>query len=214
MLISILNFIALWDGVEQNERTGVPTLNLSGRRPVFLLCAICEIGVLILMLSYIFPTEKSVARLSERWERLYAGNQTLAIKSLQDVGNCCGLASLTDKAWPFENNGACHHIYNREESCLSSWSESQNLTAVLIIVVMSVPLMLKGVIMAMSILFTQKIHPLIGMHNEISILEKDLESGLYNLENVSSIKANSRAGVSASRKAPMFRNRNTLVNHF
>lgn len=33
-----------------------------------------EIGVVSLTLSHIFPVGKSVARLSERWERLYIGN--------------------------------------------------------------------------------------------------------------------------------------------
>lgn len=70
-----------------------------------------EIGVVSLTLSHIFPVGKSVARLSERWERLYIGNETLG---LQDAGNCCGLSSITDKAWPFDDNGVCHEVYNTE----------------------------------------------------------------------------------------------------
>lgn len=218
MLISLLNLIALWDGIKQKESNEmmIPTLNLSvKKKPVSVLffCAILEIVVIILTLSHVYPVKKSIARLSERWERLYAaGDESLAIKSLQDAAHCCGLTSVTDKAWPFENNGgACHEIYEREESCLRSWLESQQLTAVLIIIVILVTLVLKGVLMGISLCFGEKIRPLFEIHDDKSILDQDLESGLYDLEAISSVKATSTLRVSATRRATRFRNRNGLI---
>ena len=62
MLISLINFITLWDGIKHNERTGIPTLKISGRRPV---CAIFEIGLVSLTLGHIYLVGKSVTRLSD-----------------------------------------------------------------------------------------------------------------------------------------------------
>lgn len=121
---------------------------------------------------------KSVACPSERWERLYIGNEILAIKSLQFAGNCwdshirLGLSTIT----------MCHEIYKREESCLRSWSESQNLTAVIMIIVVLVPFTIKGFLMAINLCFNWRIFTRFGINN-MSILDRKLESGLgiYNL---------------------------------
>lgn len=135
MSIALLNLVLLWDGVKENERTGDLAINISGRKVYFLLCAISEISVIAVVLCHIYPSANSVARLSQLWTTLYAEKKTMVIKNLQDTGNCCGLASLTDRAWPFENSRACHEIYKREASCLSPWLASHRLTAVLITIV-------------------------------------------------------------------------------
>lgn len=208
MSIALLNIVVLWDGIKVNESTGDLALNIGGKKTYFLLCAICEISVIAVTLSHIFPAANSVARLSQRWTVLYAENNTMVIKSLQDSGNCCGLASLTDKAWPFENSSACHEIYKRQASCLSSWLENHNLTAVMIIVVVSITLIFKGILIVMSICFRKTTILVLETNDNISVLDKELESGLYD------VKVASTTGVSTTREVNTFQHRNTLVNRF
>lgn len=210
MSIALLNIVVLWDGIKVNESTGDLALNISGKKTYFLLCAICEMSVIAVTLSHIFPAANSVARLSLRWTVLYAENNTMVIKSLQDSGNCCGLASLTDKAWPFENSSAaCHEIYKRQASCLSSWLESHNLAAVMIIVVVSITLIFKGILIVISICFRKTTILVLETNDNISILDKELESGLYD------VKVASTTGASTTtREANISQYRNTLVNRF
>lgn len=209
MSIALLNLVLLWDGVKENKRTGNLAINISGRKSYFLLCAISEISVIAVVLNYIYPAASSAARLSQLWISLYAENKTMVIKNLQDTGNCCGLASLTDRAWPFENSRACHEIYKREASCLSSWLVSHNLTAVFITIIVSITLVFKGIIITMSISFRKTAKPVLGTHDKISNLDRELESGQYDLK---AIKHYSTAG--ASKEAITFQNRNTFVNRF
>lgn len=182
--IALLNLV-LWDGVKENERTGDLAINISGRKSYFLLCAISEISVIAVALSHIYPAASSVARLGQLWITLYAENKTMVIKNLQDTGNCCGLASLTDRAWPFENSWACHEIYKREASSLSSWLASHNLTAVLITIAVSITLVFKGIVITMSISFRKITNPDLRTDDNISNLDKELESGLYDLKAIS-----------------------------
>lgn len=178
MSIALLNLVLLWYGVREDERTGDLEINISGRKPYFLLCATCEISIIAVALSHIYPAANSVAQLSKLWITLYAENKTMVIKNLRETGNCCGLLSLTDKAWPFEISRACHKIYEREVSCQSSWLENHNLTTVVIVFVVSVTLVFKGISLAMSSNFRETIHPIFKTHYNMLILDKKLESGL------------------------------------
>lgn len=215
MSIALLNLVLLWDGVKENKRTGNLAINISGRKSYFLLCAISEISVIAVVLNYIYPAASSAARLSQLWISLYAENKTMVIKNLQDTGNCCGLASLTDRAWPFENSRACHEIYKREASCLSSWLVSHNLTAVFITIIVSITLVFKGIIITMSISFRKTAKPVLGTHDKISNLDRELESGQYDLKAISQVKPHSTAGASTTTKeAITFQNRNTFVDRF
>lgn len=210
MSTALLNLVVLWDGIKENERTGDLLLNISGRKLDFLLCAICEMSVIAVALSHIFPVANSVARLRQRWIVLYVENKAMVIKRIQDTGNCCGLASLTDKAWPFENSQACHEIYKREVSCLSSWLESHNFTAILIIIVVSSTLIFKWIFIAMSICF-KDIKGSPRTYDSISTVDKDLESGLYDLKTISQVEAYSTSRVNTTtREANKFQNCNIL----
>lgn len=212
MSIALLNLVLLWDGVREDELTGDLDFNISGRKPYFLLCAMCEISIIAVALSHIYPAANSVARLSQLWITLYAENKTMVIKNLQETDNCCGLLSLTDKAWPFENSRACHEIYGRKVSYQSSWLESHNLTAVIIIVVVSVTLVFKGINMAISSNFREITHPIFKTYYKMLILDKKLESRIYGFRAISWVKSPSTARVSSIREATIFQNHNIFVN--
>lgn len=141
--IALLNFVTLWDSIIENRRTGDLAIDISRIRKYLLFCTFSEITIIASALRHIYPTANSIARLSQLWITLYAKNKTKIIKNLQDSGNCCGLASLTDRAWPFDSGRACHEIYKREASYLSSWLASHSRTAIWIIFIISIRWSLK-----------------------------------------------------------------------
>lgn len=207
--IALLNFVLLWDSIMENKRIGDLTIDISGRKYCLLFCAFSEISIIAGALRHIYPTANSVARLSQLWITLYAKNKTRIIKHLQDTSNCCGLVSPTDRAWPFENIRACHEIYQREASCLSSWLASHNRIAIWITITVSITLVFEGIILKMRMRFKKTTYSVFKMYDKISNLDKELESGLYDLNAISKAKFHSTTRESTTKEVITFQNRNT-----
>ncbi|RKF75900.1 putative tetraspanin tsp3 [Golovinomyces cichoracearum] len=85
-----------------------------------------------LSLTYALPASSLNCALREKWQSLFMAKDELAIRSIQDKLNCCGLNSVRDRAWPFSSNtpSSCSQTFGRSHSCLVPWrnAEQQNAT--------------------------------------------------------------------------------------
>lgn len=74
------------------------------------------------------------------WQRLYSAHDESPIRVIQDAFECCGLNSVRDRAYPFQNrNGhgaeACLVRFERTQRCLDPWRAEERKVAVMLLVV-------------------------------------------------------------------------------
>ena len=106
------------------------------RRVFFITMAtqvIIEVVLATLAAAYFAPYIGEKCSLDERWQALFRAKDTAAIRYIQDAFNCCGLHSVRDRAWPFQDGehgvAACVRQTGRKRSCYGAWQKEKRTVA-------------------------------------------------------------------------------------
>ncbi|KAK3060536.1 hypothetical protein LTS18_008327 [Coniosporium uncinatum] len=107
-----------------------------------LVLIIYETAVAALAGTYFGPTGGLTCGLDEEWRRLFRNKDGNRIRQIQDAGECCGLHSPRDMAWPFPSKqveaGSCAARYDRgDSSCFGFWREREQVAAGLMVLVVA-----------------------------------------------------------------------------
>jgi len=143
-------------GLALSSATSLRTLNTS-RNPLnrknpqaaatwfyvtILVLAIYETAVAALAGTYLGPTGGLTCGLEEEWRKLFMNKDGNRIRQIQDAGECCGLHSSKDMAWPFPSKqveaGTCAARYDRGvSSCFGFWRQREQIAAGLLLLVVA-----------------------------------------------------------------------------
>jgi hypothetical protein len=90
-----------------------------------------------LALTYIVPPSSLHCGLNDMWQKYYVGRDSHAIRKIQDTFNCCGLNTIKDRAFPFDDQHAsqCAQVYERTESCFGLLRKLEQTQAGLLLLV-------------------------------------------------------------------------------
>lgn len=114
---------------------------------IFLLLTIYETAIATLSLTHMAPAGNLTCALNRNWERLFRSKDQVRIRRIQDAHQCCGLHSIKDKAWPFQDRNhevdACATTFNRTKACFGSWRRDEQIAAGLLLVVAIVGFLLQ-----------------------------------------------------------------------
>jgi hypothetical protein len=120
----------------RSKKAGSPQFTLP-LLAIFGLQLIYETAVATLALAHIIPPSSLTCGLDAKWEELWKRKDEHAIKTIQDVFNCCGRHTVVDRAWPFGLNSpsSCPQLLNRTKSCFEPWRRAEQIYASLILLV-------------------------------------------------------------------------------
>jgi hypothetical protein len=100
---------------------------------------IYETAMATLSLIHMAPQDNLICGLDRKWERLFRSKNGAAIRRIQDAYQCCGLQSIKDRAWPFQDRDhdvdACSKTFNRTQACLGDWRRDEQTAAALLLLV-------------------------------------------------------------------------------
>lgn len=92
-----------------------------------------------LSLTHMVPNDNLNCGLDQKWDRLFRSKDGARIRRIQDTHQCCGLHSILDRAWPFQNRNhgvnECANAFNRTKACLGGWRRDQQIAAGLLLLV-------------------------------------------------------------------------------
>jgi hypothetical protein len=114
---------------------------------IFLFLMVYETAIATLSLTHMAPADNLACALDRNWERLFRSKDEARIRRIQDAHQCCGLHSIRDRAWPFEDQNhkvdACAKTFNRTKACFGSWRRDEQIAAGLLLVVAIAVFLLK-----------------------------------------------------------------------
>lgn len=106
-----------------------------------------ETAIATLSLTHLVPNDDLNCGLDQKWDRLFRSKDSAGIRRIQDAHQCCGLNSILDRAWPFQNRdhgvNECAKAFNRTKACLGSWKKDEQIAAGLLLLVAIVTFLLK-----------------------------------------------------------------------
>ncbi|KAF1988992.1 hypothetical protein K402DRAFT_12228 [Aulographum hederae CBS 113979] len=128
--------------LKPKKKSTVPRFSRAFLISVFIL-TVYETAVAALLGEHIGPTGGLRCGLDETWRRLYSKKDSDAIRRIQDAGDCCGLHSGLDMAWPFPAKGVrpdrCLERFERTASCFEGWrAREQSVAGLMLAVVIGV----------------------------------------------------------------------------
>ena len=107
--------------------------------PIFVLLVIYDTVIATLSLTNMASNDNLNCALDRTWDRLFRSKDSAGIRRIQDAHQCCGLHSILDRAWPFQNRdhgvNACAKAFNRTKACLGSWRRDEQIAAGLLLLV-------------------------------------------------------------------------------
>lgn len=114
---------------------------------VFMLLVIYDTVIATLALTHMAPPGDLACGLDREWARLFSSKNAQAIRRIQDRHQCCGLHSVLDRAWPFEDRhhtaSSCVEAFDRQQSCFGAWRRDEQITGGLMLIVAIVVFLLK-----------------------------------------------------------------------
>ncbi|EON67738.1 hypothetical protein W97_06992 [Coniosporium apollinis CBS 100218] len=110
------------------------------RLQVFLfLLIVYETVIATLAGTHITPASNLRCGLDDKWHSLFHNRDVDRIRRIQDQFRCCGLHSVYDMAWPFQDKthvkSPCAESFDRQQSCFPAWrAEEQKVAGLLLLV--------------------------------------------------------------------------------
>lgn len=110
------------------------------RLQVFLfLLIVYETVIATLAGTHLTPASNLRCGLDDKWHSLFHNRDVDRIRRIQDQFRCCGLHSVYDMAWPFQDKthvkSPCAESFDRQQSCFPAWrAEEQKVAGLLLLV--------------------------------------------------------------------------------
>jgi hypothetical protein len=135
-IITGISMQGLWGLIQRTSKTEPFQLSI----PLVAVLAFqlfYETVVGTLALTYILPPSSLRCGLNDMWQSYFVVKDGHAIQRIQDTFNCCGLNTVLDRAFPFEDQHAsqCAQVFGRTESCFGPLRKLEQTQAGLLLLV-------------------------------------------------------------------------------